>query len=246
MALYLLSCSHSNLLGCYYLPKPYVMADLEFTAQKVNASFEMLEKHGFIKYDEKNKVVLVKNYLKYNPIENPNQVKAAINKISELPKTALLKDLKNLVEQFGKGFTEPLAERLAERLPKPETVTVTEEVTVTEKTASVPYEEILALYQEIVVPKLERGRSPLPVSQWNSRRKSAVKARWLEHPDIDFWRDLFNDIAESNFLMGRATGFKLGFDWVFNETNFIKILEGNYINEKKEKKLDFKNFVKGV
>ncbi|HOW23609.1 MAG TPA: DUF6431 domain-containing protein [Sedimentibacter sp.] len=77
-------------------------------------------------------MVLVKNYLKHNPLENPNQVKHAIEKLNELPETHLFRSLLTVIEQFDKPFIQPLIERLQERLGQPVTVTVTGSITVTE------------------------------------------------------------------------------------------------------------------
>jgi len=73
---------------------------------------------GLIRYDKQVHVVLVKNYLKHNPLENPNQVKSAIEKIKEIPKTPLFQDFLEIVKQLDKPLYKPLIEHLHIRLPK--------------------------------------------------------------------------------------------------------------------------------
>lgn len=112
---YVLTCPHSNLIGLFVLPKPYIAADLGWLPKRLEKPFRELFQKGFIDYDEKTSVIWIRNHLRYNPLDNPNQVKAAIKLIDELPKTRLFQDLAEFLERFGKPFLEPLVERLRER-----------------------------------------------------------------------------------------------------------------------------------
>lgn len=121
LMLYLLTSPHRNIVGLYFLPPPYACFDLGWDEKRFKKALHELLQTGRVKYDENVHVVLVCNYLKHNPLENPNQVKSAIEKLAELPKTLLLKDLAHIVEQFEKPFMEPLRQWLAERLAQPGT-----------------------------------------------------------------------------------------------------------------------------
>lgn len=129
--LYIMTCPHGNILGCFVLRPGYAMDDLQLTKREqfTKPLQELLDK-GLIKYDPKTEIVLDVEHFDKNPLENPNQVKAAISKLEELPKTCLFQDLKLLLEQLCKQFTKPLIERLCKRLGEPVTVTVTGSVTV--------------------------------------------------------------------------------------------------------------------
>lgn len=48
---------------------------------------------------------------------------------------------------------------------------------------------------------------------------------------LEFWQAYWQQVAESDFLTGRATSWKASFDWLTNKTNFVKVLEGNYSNK---------------
>ena len=37
---------------------------------------------------------------------------------------------------------------------------------------------------------------------------------------------------ESDFLSGRKTNWRADFNWLMNETNMVKVIEGNYKNMK--------------
>jgi len=126
LMLYLLTSPHRNILGFYFLPSPYACFDLGWDEKRFQKGLQELLQTGRVKYDARAHVVLVQNYLKHNPLENPNQVKSAIERLEEMPKTPLFQDFLAVVEQFDKPFIQPLAERLRERLREPGTGTVTE------------------------------------------------------------------------------------------------------------------------
>ncbi|HBO2158551.1 TPA: hypothetical protein L4G77_005680 [Pseudomonas aeruginosa] len=70
----------------------------------------------------------------------------------------------------------------------------------------------------------------------NKDRKSKVQARWNDsevHQDLGFWREYFETVRASDFLMGRVSGrdgkvFRCCFDWLIAPSNFVKVVEGNY------------------
>ncbi|MCO3187879.1 hypothetical protein FA223_32375 [Pseudomonas aeruginosa] len=75
------------------------------------------------------------------------------------------------------------------------------------------------------------------VALLNDTRRRHLQARWREHEahrSLDFWRDLFETVKASPFLMGNVPGrngakpFRATFDWIIAPSNFVKIVEGNY------------------
>ena len=133
LMLYLLTSPHRNILGMYFLPIPYACFDLGWDEQRFGKGLSELLSKGCVKYDEDNHIVLVINFLKHNPLENQNQVKSAVDKLEQLPRTPLIKDLyeivkdekshyKLLIEQLSKELEKPLEKPLEERLPKQEEV----------------------------------------------------------------------------------------------------------------------------
>lgn len=59
LALYCVTSPHSNHIGLYLLPLPYVAADLGFTDTKIKSGLERLEALGYLKYDSANERVWV-------------------------------------------------------------------------------------------------------------------------------------------------------------------------------------------
>ncbi|QCX33501.1 helix-turn-helix domain-containing protein [Caloramator sp. E03] len=87
-----------------------------------------------------------------------------------------------------------------------------------------PYEEIKNLFNNICVtlPKIRDIKG--------SRQKT-VRQRWKENPDINFFKDLFEKVNNSDFLSGRSGKWKACFDWIIKPSNLQKIIEGNYDNK---------------
>lgn len=95
-----------------------------------------------------------------------------------------------------------------------------------------PHEEIIALYHEIL-PMCPRVR------KWTAARQQAMRARWRENPELEYWRNFFVYVSESEFLTGKsdrrqgATGppFLADLEWLINSANHTKTVEGKYHRE---------------
>lgn len=95
-----------------------------------------------------------------------------------------------------------------------------------------PHEEIIALYHE-TLPMCPRVR------KWTAARQQAMRARWRENPDLDYWRNFFVYVSESEFLTGKSdrrqgsTGppFLADLEWLINSANHTKTVEGKYHRE---------------
>lgn len=140
LALYLLTCPHNNILGCFVLPKYYICADLDWSPERLAEPFGKLLAKRFIKYDETSRVLFISNFLKHNPMQNANQASAAIKKLNGLPKNPFYEELREAVKtahteeskRLPKPFVKQLLEQLDKRLGNTVTVTVTVDATVTE------------------------------------------------------------------------------------------------------------------
>ena len=113
LGLYLLTCPHCNLLGCFRLPIGYVASDLNWDEQQVAKALNELEQDQFLIRCEESGWTLIRSFLKHNPIENPNQGKAAFRLLKDVPAdfigmASLLKSLAafqvRLPEEFSSLF----------------------------------------------------------------------------------------------------------------------------------------------
>lgn len=238
--MYVMSCRHRNIIGLYYLPIAYGAFDLNWDIKRFSKGLSELSANGLIKHKEDSNIIMIVNFLKYNPLENPNQVKGAVKALGVLPPNGLDSTFLNSIKTLNKPFMKPLIELLEERLLKPvdvdvyvtedETVTETEEelpIVVQSPTRDiVPYDLILDLYH--------RTCATLPaIKVFSDARKKVVKARWKDSDsDIATFEVVFNKVHESDFLSGRNGSWTgCSFDWIMKQANFIKIGEGNYDNK---------------
>ena len=119
------------------------------------------------------------------------------------------------------------------------------EIQVTEK----PKEK--AKVQDIHTPVVERYNRicvSLPkVTTLTDKRKKAINARLKQYSMVEI-EEVFL-IAESNdFLKGKKGKWKATFDWLMNENNFVKVLEGNYndTNNAPQKETEHDRFMSGL
>lgn len=67
------------------------------------------------------------------------------------------------------------------------------------------------------------------VTQITDKRKAAIRARIANHGKEAVVK-VFNLVLNSPFLLGENNrNWRADFDWIFKPTNFVKILEGNYL-----------------
>lgn len=143
--LYLLTSPHKNMLGFYYLPKPYIIHDVKLSPERFELGFRELLGSKMIFYDEKASVMLLPNYLKHNPLDNPNVVKSAIEKLDELPKNSLEPLFLQALQRYGKPFYQPLIENVKERLNTSPVDAPETEMIRTETASEPPKEESVAI-----------------------------------------------------------------------------------------------------
>jgi hypothetical protein len=114
LAFYLLTCPHRTTEGLYWLPTGYMASDLAWVTSRVEATLAELEAQDFVRYDAEASIVLMPKAMKYQRPDNPNQVKAAIRHLEELPKTCLFAAFLEAADRYA----QPLAQALRKGLPQ--------------------------------------------------------------------------------------------------------------------------------
>jgi len=97
----------------------------------------------------------------------------------------------------------------------------------------VPFVEILETYHALL-PELPQ------CVKLSEKRKGHIRQRWADDlPDLDSWREYFQIVRKSDFLMGRIPShdtrppFRADLEWLVNASNIIKVIEGKYhVNHK--------------
>jgi len=92
-----------------------------------------------------------------------------------------------------------------------------------ESAVRIPWDEVIQTWNETL------GILGKPkIREFTDSRKKKFAKLWKKDgmSEVGAWRDFFNYIATIKFLM--KTWTRWNFDWVINETNYTKIVEGNY------------------
>ena len=104
-------------------------------------------------------------------------------------------------------------------------IDIDKDIDINTNTIKVNYDEITGLYNSIC-------KSLPEVTRLSEKRKQAIRSR-LKTYSVDDLKKAFRLAEESDFISGRSgkwTG--ANFDWLMKEANLIKVLEGNYKNNK--------------
>ena len=112
LALYLLTCPHANLIGCFRLPNAYAADDLKWSVERVSKGLNELSESGFIVQDEATKWVLIKKYILWNRFENGNVAIAAHKAYDQVPNIAIKTMLATALLDFGTFLKEPFVKAL--------------------------------------------------------------------------------------------------------------------------------------
>lgn len=85
LALHLLTTKHRTLEGFFVIPPEYIAADMKWPVRRVKDLLVKLEEAGFIRFDEKTNLLLIRNALKYQQPDSKNVVKAVLARVRGLP-----------------------------------------------------------------------------------------------------------------------------------------------------------------
>ncbi len=140
---YLLTCEHSNGIGCYRLPLGYVRDDLKWTDEKVREALQKLFANGFIKHCDLTQYLFIPKFLYWNPIVNPNSGKARIKELDLVPSKfayhgELIKSLKLYGDHLPNGWANHYLNGSGNHVSSPENnITIPEQ----DKTIPLPLQE---------------------------------------------------------------------------------------------------------
>lgn len=122
LALYLRTCDHGNMIGCFHLPLMYIAADLGWTTEKALETLSELYPDGFARYCEATEYVLIPKHLSKFPVQGPKQAIGAMRIYEDIPtKFAYLAEITELLlgqQKVSSDQKKQLQNRL-ERVCKP-------------------------------------------------------------------------------------------------------------------------------
>lgn len=125
LALYLLTCQHSNMLGLFFIPDVYAAHDMKWTPQRVSKGFAELSRNGFATRDEGSEYLFISNFPKWNPFENGNVAKGAEKIFEMIPACEAKRLCAKALLKYGKHISVDFRNRLEtvseqSRNPEPE------------------------------------------------------------------------------------------------------------------------------
>ncbi len=134
LALYLMTCQHGNMIGCFRLPNAYAADDLKWDSERVSKGFAELYQKGFAYRCERSSWVVIHRHMKWNKLENPNVGKAAGKLFDSVsPPNDVKALLVKALQEFGQFFpVEKLKAFDTLSIPFPNPIeTVSKPVTIT-------------------------------------------------------------------------------------------------------------------
>jgi hypothetical protein len=105
LALYLMTCPHGNMLGCFRLADAYAADDMQWPIERVQKGFDELFEKGFAYRCKRSQYVFIRYFLKWNLFENPNVGKAAGKMFQQLGAPDMVKSaLAAALREFAPHF----------------------------------------------------------------------------------------------------------------------------------------------
>jgi len=233
--------SPNGQLACFFMlthPHMTAVGGLRATVQGLASEHQKLSEkafreaftEGLVESDKTAPLIWFPNFIKYNPPESPNVVKAWIKALDYLPecdtKSLIIQNIKDFLKGFSEAFQEAFALDLPKDLPLSGAGAGTGDKPPPPQKPNCPYKEIIALYHE-TLPSLQ-------VVKATESLNPKIKARWQAdktRQNLDWWKDYFEDISRSDFLMGRIKDFTATLTWLVGTQNMDKVLNGYYINK---------------
>jgi len=253
LALYLMTCPHANMIGVFHCPILYMAHETGLGMEGASKGLARLIEGGFCEYEEATDTAFVVRMAAFQLGEQlkPDDkrvlgvLKAYQNISSARMKSRFFdvyKDCFHIKE--GKPLASPL-EAPPKQLTGTGTGTGTDKEakasSSTDKPPTCPHLEILDLFAKRL-PELPQPKPEL----WNGARAKALVSRWrwlltskkqngeryatTAAEGLAWFDRFFGYVAKSDFLMGRGGNWSCDLAWLVNETNFAKVVQGNYEN----------------
>lgn len=254
LAVYLMTNPHANMIGLYYCPISYIVADTGLSHEGASKGLARLSEVGFVVIDTHSEWVWVREMARYQIADElkpkDHRVNGIINELARTPNIGIKRDF---IEKYrdafclGKHFQPSPFEGASKPLPSQDqeqeqnkkihssdeecgnaaaSPPSTVRVIAIDRT---PYDELVSLYHEIL-PELRRCKI------LTKARRGYLRQRWHDKPgpSLDAWRRYFEHVRTCPFLMGQIAGrdgmppFEADMEWLIRPANIAKILEGKF------------------
>ena len=247
--LYLLTNPFSTQLGIYEISIKQVAFQMGYSMDAVKVLIERFEnKYHVIFYSKETNEIAIKNFLRHSIIKGGAPVRDCL--IKEMRKVKN-KELISKVFAHIKGLdtlNETVKNIIAEYEEKNDTIKYSNEKE-NENENDVSYHDSSTYRQRIVddtpAPPPKKVDCKEIVDLFNSicvsfpsvrslsdARRKAIKAR-LNTYSVEQFKAMFEIAEASSFLKGQGNrNWRANFDWLIKDSNFAKVLDGNYSDKK--------------
>ena len=225
--LYLFTNPHTNLAGCYEIGIRHIVNETGYSKETVERLIKRFsEEHKVAHYSFETKEMLLINWHKYNWTTSDKfrkPLKKQIDNIKCDSFRGYLLEIYDSNDTVSIPYLYPIDTTSIDT-----TVTVDNNIHTNNK---VNYIDIIDIYNSIC-------KSLSKVIKVTDKRNKSIR-NILKKYSREELETVFRKAEESDFLSGRNGSWNgCGFDWLINETNMIKVLEGNYDNKGKSKQSD--------
>ncbi|MDQ3270762.1 MAG: DNA-binding protein [Pseudomonadota bacterium] len=256
LALYLMTCPHSNMIGVFHCPVLYMAHETGLGMEGATKALHSLIEADFCVYEGDTDTVFVKRMASYQIAESlkpgDNRVLGVKREYAKLPEGPLKQ---GFYATYSVAFildAEPKKKAGTEAPPKPLASQEQEQEQEQEqdlepkgslspaKLPTCPHETLIDLFAEHL-PALPQPKKEL----WAGKNAEAMRARWrwvltakkkdgtpyasTSEQAVAWFARFFGYVEKSDFLSGRSgkwTGCDLG--WLMKADNFAKVVQGNY------------------
>lgn len=67
-----------------------------------------------------------------------------------------------------------------------------------------------------------------PCKLLSDMTRFSIRERWKQHPDLRYFQALFDAAQRSDLLTGKKTKWRADLDWLMQEKNFSRVINGSY------------------
>ena len=214
--------THPNMtaLGAMRATLAGLAEELGWDAKAFQEAFRDVLSKGMAEHDSKACLVALPNFLKYNPPESPNVVKAWLSALDLLPECGLKTRVIAGAGDFAKGLTHGFAEALPEVFAKTMPIQEQEQEQEQKKTYTsaradlpCPYDAIIDIYHA-ALPDLpavrlmanDRQRAMRGFWGWvlSSKKTDGTRRATSAEEALAWIKSYFERAAHNDFIMGRT------------------------------------------
>lgn len=223
--LYLLTNERTKQCGIYDISKRQICFDLGIDLNTVTENINFFTSANKIMFSERTNEIAIRNWERFNGSTSPKVVTCVQSELK------LVKN-KVLIDYIYGIYTVSQEAQAQEETPTETKAPIQKEIIQEVPDLKNPIPPELKIdYDKLKLFFNDNRGEMAKVQILSDKRKKTISALIKKFSKEDFMK-VIEKSKVSNFLQGRNDrNWTADFDWILNQTNFIKILEGNYDNK---------------